>query len=64
MSERIVNTHYNLRHAVHVHAKSAPSSPEAEAKGKDTPVEVNRLYSNVIKAKDSAPSCASDVSPD
>ncbi|KIM60767.1 hypothetical protein SCLCIDRAFT_26307 [Scleroderma citrinum Foug A] len=64
MSERIVNTCYNLRHTVHVRARSAPSSPEAAAKGNDTPIEANRLYSDVVKAKDLAPSCVSDVSPD
>ena len=63
MSERIVNTRYNLRRTAHVRARSAPSSPEAMAKGKDTPTDASRLYSDVIKAKDSAPSRASDVCP-
>jgi len=63
MSERIINTRYNLRRTAHVHVRSAPSSPEAAANGKDTPAEATRLYSEVVKAKDVAPSCASDVSP-
>ena len=49
---------------MHVHARSAPSSPEAAAKGNDTPIEANHLYSDVMKAKDSAPSRVSNVSPD
>ena len=49
MSERIVNTHYNLCRTVHVHARSAPSSPEAVAKGNDTPVEPTWLYSEIVK---------------
>lgn len=44
-------------------ARSAPSSPEAAAKGKDTPADASRLYSDVVKAKDSAPSRASDACP-
>ena len=63
MSERIVNTRYNLRRTAHVRARSAPSSPEAVAKGKDTPADVSRLYSDIVKAKDSVPSRASDECP-
>ena len=63
MSERIVNTRYNLCCTAHVRARSAPSSPEAVAKGKDTPANASRLYSNVIKAKDLVPSRASNVCP-
>jgi len=33
------------------------------AKGKDTPAEATRLYSEVVKAKDVTSSCASDISP-
>jgi len=63
MSERIVNTCYNLHCTVHLRARSAPSSPEAAAKGKDTPADASHLYSDITKAKDSAPSHASNVSP-
>jgi len=61
MSERIINTRYNLRRTAHVRARSAPSSPEAMAKGKDTPAEATRLYSKVVK--DVTSSRASNVSP-
>jgi len=61
MSERIVNTRYNLRRTAHVRARSAPSSPEAMAKGKDTPTDMSRLYSDIVKAKDLAPSRMPEV---
>ena len=63
MSERIVNTQYNLHHTTHVRTQSAPSSPEAMAKGKDTPAKTSHLYSDIIKAKDLAPSSTTEVSP-
>ena len=61
MSERIVNTCYNLCRAAHIHARSAPSSPEAAAKGNDTPIELTQLYSEIVK-KGSA--LSHETSPD
>ena len=63
MSERTINTRYNLHCTTHAHERSAPSSPEAVAKGNDTPADASCLYSDIIKVKDSAPSCMPDVSP-
>jgi len=63
MSERTSNTHYNLRRTVHARARSAPPSPEAVAEGKDTLADTSRLYSDVVKANDSAPGRVSDVLP-
>jgi len=63
MSERIINTCYNLCRTAHVCTRSAPSSPEAVAKGKDTPTNASRLYSDIVRAKDLVPSRVSNVCP-
>jgi len=64
MSERTSNTRYNLRRTVHACARSAPPSPEAVAEGKDTLADTSRLYSDIVKANDSAPGRVSNVLPD
>jgi len=42
-------------------ARSAPPSPEAVAKGKDTLADMSRLYSDIVKVNDSAPGVSQSV---